>query len=66
MTKQGQQYIYMERWALDAFQAHMGEYCKNKKLEEIDSSDEKRTLRLKNSRIVLKEWNPDDDNASSL
>ena len=55
----------MERWALDAFEAYMSGYCKQKTLEETESHDEKRTLFLKNSRVVLKEWNPDDDNSSS-
>ena len=35
------------------------------KLKEVPSSDERRTLCLGNSFIVLKEWNPEDDSSSS-
>mmetsp|Transcript_32202 Transcript_32202/g.42652 ORF Transcript_32202/g.42652 Transcript_32202/m.42652 type:complete len:198 (+) Transcript_32202:178-771(+) len=56
------QYVYLERWALDALEQHM---ATSSKLKEVPSSDERRTLCLGNSFIVLKEWNPEDDSSSS-
>ena len=34
-------------------------------LKQVPSSDERRTLSLENSFIVLKEWNPEDDSSSN-
>ena len=50
--------IYMERWALDALATFMSDVS----LVELDSFDEKRTLRLAaNSNVILKEWLPEED-----
>ena len=59
------QFIFLERWALDALEAHMNASDKTNALMVIRSNDERRTLRLRNSHVVLKEWNPDDDTSSS-
>ena len=49
----------MERWALDALQTQMK--TNNITLNELPSTDERRTLGLPNSLVILKEWNPDND-----
>ena len=52
----------MEKWALDALQSYMKASSSRVNLiEEHSASDERQSLRLLNSQIVLKEWNPDDD-----
>ena len=43
----------------------MGTSSKTVRLTQLASSDDKRTLGLTNSRVVLKEWSPEEDNSSS-
>ena len=62
-TNRRPQYVYLERWALDALEAHM--LGSNVQVTAIPSSDERRTLGLKNSHVLLKEWNPEDDTQGS-
>ena len=59
MAKQRRQYIYMERWALDALETHMSQTGLT--LEVLPSTDERRTLSLPNSQVILKEWNPESE-----
>jgi len=54
-----QQYIFMERWALDALQEYMA--TSTTALTEVPSTDERRTLMVPKSQVIMKEWNPDDD-----
>ena len=60
-AKSRRQYVYLEAWALDALETYIEQTSKNLRLQELSSSDEKRTLGLPNSNVVLKEWNPEDD-----
>ena len=52
----------MERWALDALHVHMKDSSAS--LVDEHSPDERLSLRLLNSNIVLKEWNPEDDSSA--
>ncbi len=62
---QRHQLIYLERWALDALESYMHSTQSRERLTEIESSDGKRTLRLKNSKVILKEWTPEEDSLLS-
>ena len=52
------QFIYMERWALDALQKYMKETGQNI-LREVEQPDDKRTMETPNATVVLKEWLPE-------
>lgn len=65
-NKPRQQYIFMERWTLDALQEYMQANAKSAAaFTEIDQGDDRRTLAIENSPVLLKEWNPEDDSSSS-
>ena len=60
VQKKRRQFIYLERWALDALQNYMSSQDKGISLVEIASNDDMYTLTIPNSQIVLKEWNGED------
>ena len=61
-SKQRPQFIYMERWALDELQSHMAKSTTKFTLRVMpNSGDDRRTLGISNSQVILKEWVPEDD-----
>ena len=58
------QFIYMERWALDALQKYMKETGQNI-LREVKQPDDKRTMETPNATVILKEWLPEGEHGEN-